>query len=74
MDNNYEFTINPEIYLAEQNISNDAIAIMVNLCRDYFATENEKVKIKEILALNQHKKEQEKGKNIIQIIYLKIKK
>lgn len=47
---------------------------MVNLCRDYFATENEKVKIKEILALNQHKKEQEKGKNIIQIIYLKIKK
>ena len=71
MDNNYEFTINPEIYLAEQNISNDAIAIMVNLCRDYFATENEKVKIKEILALNQHKKEQEKGKNIIQIIYLK---
>ena len=27
MDNNYEFTINPEIYLAEQNISNDAMPL-----------------------------------------------
>ena len=59
-DKNYNFTINPEIDLSEQNISSEANAIIVNLFRDYFATEEQKVKIKEILDLNQKKEEQEK--------------
>jgi len=60
MDKQYDFTINPEIDLSKQNISKEANAIIVNLFTDYFATEEQKVKIKEILELNQKKKEQEK--------------
>ncbi|MGN1351332.1 MAG: hypothetical protein ACI4VE_00830 [Clostridia bacterium] len=60
MDTNYKFTINPGIDLAKQNISTEANAIIVNLFRNYFATENQKAKIKEILDINQYKKEQEK--------------
>ena len=60
MDKNYNFTINPEIDLEEQNISKEANAVIVNLFRDYYATEEQKVKIKEILDLNQKKEEQEK--------------
>ena len=60
MDKDYVFTINPEIDLAEQNISPEANAIIVNLFTDYFATEEQKVKIKEILDLNQKKLEEEK--------------
>ena len=59
-DKNYNFTINPEIDLDKQNISSEANAIIVNLFRDYFATEEQKIKIKEILDLNQKKEEQEK--------------
>lgn len=59
-DKDYVFVINPEIDLSEQNISPEANAIIVNLFRDYFATEEQKVKIKEILDLNQKKEEQEK--------------
>lgn len=60
MDKEYIFKINPEIDLVKQNISPEANAIIVNLYRDYFATEEQKVKIKEILDLNQKKEEQEK--------------
>ena len=60
MDKDYIFTINPKIDLSEQNISPEANAIIVNIFRDYFATEEQKVKIKEILDLNQKKEEQEK--------------
>lgn len=60
MDKNYNFIINPEIDLSEQNISPEANAIIVNLFSEYFATEEQKVKIKEILNLNQKKEEQEK--------------
>ena len=49
MDKDYVFLINPEIDLSEQNISSEANAIIVNLFRDYFATEEQKAKIKEIL-------------------------
>ena len=59
-DKDYNFTINPEIDLSEQNISAEANSIIVNLFRDYFATEEQKIKIKEILDLNQKKEEQEK--------------
>lgn len=61
-DKNYVFTINPKEDLSKQNISREANAIIVNLYRDYFATEEQKVKIKEILELNQKKAEQEKRK------------
>ena len=62
MDKDYIFTINPEIDLSEQNISSEANAIIVNLFTDYFATEEQKVIIKEILELNQKKEEEEKSK------------
>ena len=42
---NYEFTINPEISLTEQNISKEASAIIVTIFRDYFATEEQKGKL-----------------------------
>ena len=60
MDNTYEFTINPEIDLSEQNISKEANAIIVALFQDYFATEEQKEKINEILKFNEKKAEQEK--------------
>ena len=62
MDKYYVFTINPVIDLSEQNISQEANAIIVNLFRDYYATEEQKIKIEEILELNQKKEEQEKRK------------
>ena len=62
MDKNYDFTINPDIDLSEQNISPEANAIMITLYRDHFATEEQKEKIKEILELNEKKAEQEKRK------------
>ena len=60
MDKDYNFIINPEIDLSEQNIFPEANAIIVNLFSEYFATEEQKVKIKEILNINQKKEEQEK--------------
>lgn len=53
MDKNYNFKINPEIDLSNQDISAEANAIIINLFTDYFATENQKLKIKEILDSNQ---------------------
>ena len=58
MDMEYNFTINPTIDLSEQNISKEANAIIVTLFQDYFATEEQKEKIKEILELNEKKIEQ----------------
>ncbi len=52
-DENYYFRIDPSIDLAEQNISKEANAILVILFRDYYATEEQKVKLKEILEINQ---------------------
>lgn len=62
MDKDYKFTINPTIDLAEQKISKEANAIIVSLYQDYFATEEQRQKIKEILELNEIKAEQEKRK------------
>ena len=62
MDKNYNFIIKPEISLEEQNISPETNAIMINLYVDYLATEEQKIKIKEILNLNQEKEEMEKRK------------
>ena len=60
MDKNYEFSIDPEKDLAEQNISKETNSIIIALYQDYFATEKEKQKINEILKANDEKEEQEK--------------
>ena len=60
MDKDYDFTIDPEVDLSQQNISKEANAIIVSLYQDYFATEEQKQKIKEILKLNEKKAEQER--------------
>ena len=60
MDQKYEFTINPTIDLSKQNISKEANAIIITLFQDYFAKEEEKEKVQEILELNEKKLEQEK--------------
>lgn len=62
MDKEYDFSINPSIDLDDQNISKEAKAIIVTLFQDYFASEEQKIKIKEILKLNEQKVEQEKRK------------
>lgn len=62
MDTSYNFKINPNIDLSEQNISKETKALIVKLYEDYFATEDQKEKIKEILELNQKRAEQEKRK------------
>ncbi len=57
MDKNYNFTIDPEIDLSEQNISKETNAIIISLFQDYFATENQKEKIKEVLKTNEQNAE-----------------
>lgn len=59
-DRKYDFKINPNIDLAEQNISRKANAILVSLFRDYFATARQKEILKNLLQQNQEKLEKEK--------------
>ena len=59
-DKDYKFIINPNADLAEQNISQNANAILVSLFRDYFATDNQKEILKNLLQQNQEKVESEK--------------
>lgn len=59
-DRKYDFKINPNINLAEQNISRKANAILVSLFRDYFATAKQKEILKNLLQQNQEKLEKEK--------------
>ncbi len=60
MNKNYNFKIDPNIELDQQNISKEANAILINLFMDYFANDEQKKKIREILYLNQQKREIEK--------------
>ena len=59
-DRKYDFKINPNIDLAEQNISRKANAVLVSLFRDYFATAKQKEILKNLLQQNQEKLEKEK--------------
>lgn len=59
-DREYDFKINPNIDLAEQNISRKTNAILVSLFRDYFATAKQKEILKNLLQQNQEKNEKEK--------------
>ena len=52
-DKDYNFQINPNVDLAEQNISQNANAILVTLFRDYFATDKQKEVLKNLLQQNQ---------------------
>ena len=46
----------------EQNVSKEAKAIIVTLFRDYFVTEEQKEKLKQILQENEQKANEEKEK------------
>lgn len=61
MDKTYQYKINPYIDLTEQTISRETNAILVILFRDYFADENQRETLKQILDLNQAKLEKEKS-------------
>ena len=63
MDLEYKYTINPEIDLSKQNISEEANAIFITLYRDYFASEKQKEILEEILVANDKKLEVQKRKN-----------
>ena len=56
MDKNYSFSINPQINLEEQNISKEALSIIILLFRDYFATDKQKETLENLLNQNQEKK------------------
>ena len=60
MDKKYNYKINPEVNLAEQEISKEANAILITLFRDYFASEKQNIALKKLLNQNQLKEEQEK--------------
>lgn len=61
MDRNYNYNINPNINpnidLSQQYISKEANAILISLFRDYFATENQKKTLNNLLNQNQNKLE-----------------
>lgn len=59
-DKDYNFKIDPDLDLAEQNISQNANAILVALFRDYFATDKQKETLNNLLHQNQEKMEVEK--------------
>ena len=56
-DKDYKFSINPNEDLSSQNISRGANAILVSIYKEYFADEEQKEKIDEILKLNSKKAE-----------------
>lgn len=59
-DRDYNFKINPNIDLDEQNISHNTNAILVSLFRDYFATDKQKEILNRLLQQNQEKLEKER--------------
>ena len=52
-DAGYEYSINPEIDLAEQYISKEAKAMIIEIYREYFATDHQRSVIDDILNNNQ---------------------
>ena len=62
-DCNYIFNINNELPIEKQSISKKAKAILVILYRDYFANEQQKGILKQILELNDKIKEKDKQNN-----------
>lgn len=60
-DKTYNFKINPEINIEEQDISIEANTIIIQLFREYFATERQKEILNILLLQNQNQIEQEKN-------------
>lgn len=58
MDKNYQFVINPRIDLDAQGLLSETKAIIISLFKNYYATEEQKEKISEILNLNYKMDEQ----------------
>lgn len=58
-DKSYKFNISLEKPLAEQNISIEANSVIITLFRDYFATDTQKEKLKNILEQNEMKYQEE---------------
>lgn len=55
MDKDYKWSIDLQKALSEQNISDEANAILISLFRDYFATEKQKKTLYSLLNQNQEK-------------------
>lgn len=62
MDKDYNYNINPNIDLSKQYISKETNAILISLFRDYFANENQKKTLNNLLHQNQEKIENIKRK------------
>lgn len=60
MDKDYQFEINPRMDLDVQGLLPETKAIIINLFQDYYATEEQRIKIDEILELNHKIDEQGK--------------
>ena len=52
-DDNYIFSYNPKLSLAEQKVSVETKAILVSLYRDYFLTNEQKITLTKILYYNE---------------------
>lgn len=59
-DKNYNYKINPQIDLQEQNISKEAETLLIILFRDYFATQEQKNVLDNLLKQNQEKCDRKK--------------
>lgn len=69
----YEFELDEELELKEQELLPETKAILFNIFRDYLSTPEQKEKIIKMQAEERLKNEQKKQNNIIQI-YLQISK
>ncbi len=61
-DQSYNFKYNPEKNLKEQNVLRETKALIVTLFSDVFATEEQKEKLKIVLAQNEQKYQEELSK------------
>lgn len=73
-DKNYVFKYDDDKTLAEQNLSIDTISILTYINMEYLLEEEAKRELLTLLKNDEMIAEQKKGRNIIQMIYLKIKK
>lgn len=58
-DKEYKFIFNPDKPIEEQITSRETNAIIIQLFRDYFASESQKEKLKELLKTNDKKYDEE---------------
>jgi hypothetical protein len=56
-DKNYKFVFDENLPINKQNISKEVNAIIITLFREYFATDEQKIKLQKILYLNEVRKQ-----------------